>query len=125
MSPLALAECDSDFSVDRVSRGVHRIILRSNAHITEDECVRASAELLKLTGGKPGSVLLQITGVGSVSRAAISLCSGGTPLTAFAILGRTAVDRVIAHSLIRLAPPECPVTYFTDEEEAVIWLRMW
>ncbi|MBT2538734.1 STAS/SEC14 domain-containing protein [Arthrobacter sp. ISL-69] len=108
-----------------MSRGVHRIILRSNARITEDECVRSSAELLKLTGGKPAAVLLQITGVGSVSRAAISLCSGGTPVTAFAILGGTHVDRVMAHSLIRLAPPECPTRYFTEEEEAVIWLRMW
>jgi hypothetical protein len=120
---LLLTEGCSDFSVDRVSPGVTRIILRPNARITEDDCVRTRAELLALTEGKPGAVLLQITGVGSVSRPAISLYSEAAAVTAFAVLGSTQVDRVIAHTLLRLAPPKCPTKYFTDEEEAVIWLR--
>lgn len=119
---LLLTEGFSDFSVDRVSLGVTRIILRPNARITADDCVRTRAELLALTGGKPGAVLLNITGAGSVSRAALSLYSEAA-VTAFAVLGSTPVDRVIAHALLRLAPPKCPTKYFTDEEEAVIWLR--
>jgi hypothetical protein len=124
LSPdLLLTESYSDFSVDRVSPGVTRIILRPNARITDDDCVRTRAELLALTGGKPGAVLLQVSGVGSVSRTAISHYSEAATVTAFAILGDTPVDRVIAHTLLRLAPPTCPTKYFTDEEEAVIWLR--
>lgn len=118
-----LAESCSDFSVDCVSLGVTRIILRPNARITDDDCVRTRAELLALTGGKPGAVLLQVTGVGSVSRSAIRLYSESAAVRAFAVLGITQVDRVIAHTLLRLAPPKCPAKYFTDEEEAVIWLR--
>jgi hypothetical protein len=101
----------SDFSVERVSPGVTRIILRPNARITEDDCVRTRAELLALTEGKPGAVLLQITGVGSGSRPAISLYSEAAAVTAFAVLGSTQVDRVIAHTLLRLAPPKCPTKY--------------
>lgn len=118
-----LTEGYSDFSIDGVSPGVIRIILRPNARITEDDCVRARAELLALTGGKPGAVLLQVTGVGSVNRAAISLYIEAAAVTAFAIMGCTPVDRVIAHALLRMAPLNCPTKYFTDEEEAVIWLR--
>lgn len=103
-----LSESCSDFSVDRVSLGVTRIILRPNARITDEDCVRTRAKLLALTGGKPGAVLLQITGVGSVSRSAISLYSEAAAVTAFAVLGITQVDRVIAHTLLRLAPPKCP-----------------
>lgn len=113
----------SDLSVDRISLGLTRIILRPNARITDDDCVRTGAELLSLTGGRPGAVLLQITGVSSVTRAAISLYVGAAAVTAFAILGGTPVDRIIGHSLFRLAPPKCPTQYFTDEENAVLWLR--
>lgn len=59
-----------DFFIDRVSPGVTLIVLRPNALITDDDCVRTRAELLALTGGRPGAVLLQITGVHFVSRAA-------------------------------------------------------
>jgi hypothetical protein len=103
--------------------GLTRIILRPNARITDDDCVRTGAELLALTGGKPGAVLLQISGVSSVSRTAISLYCEAAAVTAFAILGDTPVDRVIAHTLLRLAPPKSPTKYFTDEEKAVFWLQ--
>jgi hypothetical protein len=119
---LLLTESYSGFSVNRVSPGVARIVLRPNACITDDDCFRTGAELLALTGGKPGAVLLQVSGVGSVTRTAISLYCEAAAVTAFAILGRTPVDRVIAHTLLRLAPRACPTEYFTDEEEALIWL---
>lgn len=58
---------------------------------------------------KPGGVLLQITGVHSVSHAAISLYSEAAAVTAFAVLGCTPVDRVIAAPFCdwrrRYAPP--------------------
>jgi len=120
---LLVTESCPNFSVTRVCLGVIRIILPPNARITEDDCVRTRAELLSLSGGKPGAVILQITGVGSVSRTAISLYSDGPAVTAFAILGCTPVDRVIALTLLRLAPPQYPTNYFTDEGDALIWLR--
>ncbi|MGY4544375.1 hypothetical protein ACVWY0_004319 [Arthrobacter sp. UYNi723] len=117
-------ESHSGFPVARVSVGISRIILPPNARITKDDCVSTCAELLTLTGGKPGGALLQITGVGSFSPEAISAFAEAAAVTAFAVLGKTQVDRVIAHRLLRLGPPRCPAKYFTDEDEAISWLRI-
>jgi hypothetical protein len=48
---------------------------------------QARENLLSLTGGEPSVVLLQITGVGSVSREPISVYSEAATVRAFAILG--------------------------------------
>jgi hypothetical protein len=120
---LFVAGSHSNISVDRVSAGITGIILRPNARITGDDGVRMRAEYLELTGGKPGGVLLQITGVGSVSREAISADGKAANVTALAVLGSTPVDRVIARRFLSMTTPGCPTAYFTDEEEAITWLR--
>lgn len=109
--------------VGRLSEGIARITLRPNARITEEDGLRTREQLLTLTGGAPGGVLLEITGVGSVSREAIGVYSGAVTVTAFAILGGTPVDRVIAHGLLGLPLPNCPSQYFTDRDQAHSWLR--
>lgn len=113
----------ANVSVGRLSEGIVRITLSPNARITAEDGLRTRGELLALTGGARGGVLLDITGVGSVSREAIGVYSAAATVTAFAILGATPVDRVIAHGLLGLPLPGCPSAYFTDEEEALGWLR--
>ena len=113
----------ANVSVGRVSQGISRITLRPSARITEEDGQRTREELLALTGGTRGGVLLEITGVGSVSREAISVYSSAVTVSAFAILGSTPVDRVIAHGLLGLPLPACPSEYFTDEDEALNWLH--
>lgn len=71
------AGTDANVAVCRLSDGISRIILRPNARITEADGLRTKEQLLALTGGAPGGVLLEITGVGSVSREAIGVYSGG------------------------------------------------
>ncbi|UUL75433.1 hypothetical protein NG819_14620 [Pseudarthrobacter sp. Fe7] len=78
---------------------------------------------LALTGGAGCPVLLEITGVQSVSREAFRFLSEAVTVTAFAILGCTEVDRVIAHGRRGLPEPQCPSRYFSDEIEALAWLR--
>lgn len=109
--------------VVRVRQGISRITLRPSARITEADGLRTREELLALTGGSRGGVLLDITGVGSVSREAISVYSSAVTVSAFAILGSTPVDRVIAHGLLGLPLPACPSEYFTDEAAALSWLQ--
>jgi hypothetical protein len=113
----------SNIAVGRLGVGITGIILRPGARITGDDGARMCAEYLELTGGKPGSVLLQITGVGSVSREAVSVDGKAANVTALAVLGSTPVDRVIAHRFLALTTPGCPNKYFTDEEAAIAWLR--
>lgn len=117
------AGTDANVAVCRLSDGISRITLRPNARITEADGLRTKEQLLALTGGAPGGVLLEITGVGSVSREAIGVYSGAVTVTAFAILGGTPVDRVIAHGLLGLPLPNCPSEYFTDLDQARSWLR--
>ncbi|MDP9889537.1 hypothetical protein [Pseudarthrobacter enclensis] len=54
-----------------------------------------------------------------MSREAVTFYSEATHVTAFALHGSTAVDKVIAHGLRGLVWPHCPVRYFVDEEEAL------
>lgn len=114
---------EANVCVDRVRQGICRITLRPNARITEEDGSRTREELLALTGGARGGVLLEITGVGSVSREAISVYSSAVTVSAFAILGTSPVDRVIAHGLLGLPLPACPSQYFTDEAAALDWLE--
>jgi hypothetical protein len=122
-SELIFSGSNSNISVRHVSAGITGIILRPSARITGDDGARMRAEYQALTGGKPGGVLLQITGVGSVSREAISEDGSAAKVTALAVLGSTPVDRVIANRFLALSTPGCPTKYFTDEEEAITWLR--
>lgn len=75
-----------------------------------------------LREANPPWVLLQITGVGSVSREAVGVYSDAKTVRAFAILGSTPVDRVIAHGLLGHPKPDCPTEYFTDLNGALQWL---
>ncbi|MFH5877409.1 hypothetical protein [Arthrobacter sp. NA-172] len=78
--------------------------------------------MLTLTGGKGTAVLLRITGVEHITRDAFRFFSQAVTITAFAVLGSTPVDRVIAHGRRGLPMPKCPSRYFSDEEQALGWL---
>ncbi|WAJ34433.1 hypothetical protein OUO20_05735 [Arthrobacter sp. FX8] len=104
--------------------GVLRITLRAGSRITEEDAALVRHELLTRSGGADTAVLLQITGVESVSREAVRFFSEAATVTAFAILGNTPVDRVIAHGLRGLLAPGCPSRYFSDEQQALSWLQV-
>jgi hypothetical protein len=53
----------------------------------------------------------------------ITLRPNARIVSAFAILGTSPVDRVIAHGLLGLPLPACPSRYFTDEDAALDWLQ--
>lgn len=105
-----------------VRPGILRIVLQPQSRISHADGVSASAQLLALAGGRPVGVLLEITGVESVSKEAVTFYSEASTVAAFALLGRSPVDKVIAHGLRGLAWPHCPVRYFMDEQEALTWL---
>lgn len=102
--------------------GIVRITLPPGARITAADGTSVRERFLALTGGTACAVLLEITGVHSVSRDAFRFVSQAVTVTAFAILGSSAVDRVIAHARRGLPKPQCPSRYFTDEQEALTWL---
>jgi len=109
-------------TIEHIKPGILRIDLQPQTHIVKADGELARARLLALANGKPVCVLLDVTGVGEVSREAVAFYSEATHVAAFALLGSTAVDKVIAHSLRGLDWPHCPVRYFVDEGEALAWL---
>lgn len=108
-----------DFAGERIVR----ITLRPGSQITAADGISVRKRFLTLTGGAGCAVLLQVTGVERVNRDAVRVFSEAVTVTAFAILGSTSVDRVIAHGRRGLPLPQCPSRYFTDEQEALAWLR--
>ena len=72
---------EANVRVVRVRQGISRITLRPSARITEEDGVRTREQLLALTGGTSGGVLLEITGVGSVSREAIGVYSSAVTVS--------------------------------------------
>jgi hypothetical protein len=110
-------------TVELAGEGFVWITLRPGAVITAAHGAPARERFLSLTGGKGAGVLLIITGVESVTRDAVKFFSDATTVTAFAIVGSTSVDRVIAHGRRGLGDPDCPSRYFSDEQEALTWLR--
>jgi hypothetical protein len=109
-------------AISCVRPGILRIVLQPQSRISPADGALASARLLALGDGKRVGVLLEITGVESVSKEAVAVYSEASTVAAFALLGRSPVDKVIAHGLRGLAWPECPVRYFVDEREALTWL---
>lgn len=113
----------TNVAVDGIEQGLVRIVLRPGAHITSEDRAMAREKLFSITGPQPVGVLLQVTGVASISREPINVDAEAVTLTAFAIVGSSPVDRVIAHRLVRLSLPKCPSEYFADTPPAVDWLR--
>lgn len=113
----------ANVALDVEGEGILRITLRPGSQVTAADGTSVRERFLTLTGGAACAVLLQVTGVRHVSRDAVRVFSEAVTVTAFAILGSTSVDRVIAHGRRGLPPPQCPSRYFTDEQEALAWLR--
>lgn len=110
-------------TVDDIGGGIIWITLCPGATITAEDGIRVRERYRAMTGGAGAGVLLQVTGVESVSRDAFRFFTDAVTITAFAILGSTSVDRVIAHGRRGLPLPKCPSQYFTNQHEALSWLR--
>ncbi|UKA62525.1 hypothetical protein [Arthrobacter sp. FW306-04-A] len=113
----------ANVTMEDAGDGILRITLRPESRITAEDGTLVRERYIALTGGTGGAVSLQITGVESVSRDAVRFFSEAVTITAFAILGSTPVDRVVAHGRRGLPTPQCPTQYFSDEQVALAWLR--
>ncbi|MBT2568100.1 hypothetical protein J7I84_16665 [Arthrobacter sp. ISL-85] len=122
-APLGADPAPEKVTIHVIGDRILRITLSPGGRITEADGARVRERFLTLTAGAGGAVLLQITGVRSVSRDAVEVLSRAATVTAFAILGSTPVDRVIAHGMHGLPQPQCPSRYFSDEQEAMEWLN--
>ena len=105
-----------------IEPGIIEVLLPPNQEIEGQEARVAGATVRVLANGRRMPVLLVITGVVGVSMEARHAFTGSIAASAFAIVGQSPVDRVIAHYLLRSGTETIPAQFFTSESEAVQWL---
>ena len=102
--------------------GIIEVALPANEEIEGPEARVAGAAVRALANGRRMPVLLVITGVVGVSVEARHVYSTSIAASAFALVGESPVDRVIAHYLLRSKTETIPAQYFMSEAEAIDWL---
>ena len=102
--------------------GIIEIQLPVSAQIEGPEARAAGAAVRALANGRRMPVLLVITGVVGISPEARHVYSNSIAASAFALVGESPVDRVIAHYLLRSKTETIPAQFFLSETEAVDWL---
>jgi len=111
--------------VRMLDAGIIEIMLPANQEIEGPEALVAAAAARALAAGRRMPVLLVITGVVGISVEARHVYANSFAASAFALVGESPVDRVIAHYLLRSKTPAIPAQFFTSESEAVEWLRQY
>ncbi|AOT03535.1 DUF7793 family protein [Arthrobacter sp. U41] len=102
--------------------GIIEVMLPANEEIQGPEARVAGAAVRALAHGRRMPVLLVITGVLGVSVEARHVYSTSIAASAFALVGESPVDRVIAHYLLRSRTETIPAQFFLSEAEAIDWL---
>ncbi|SFU13383.1 hypothetical protein [Arthrobacter sp. ov118] len=105
--------------------GIIEVLLPANQEIQGPEARIAGEAVRSLAAGRRVPVILVITGVVGVSVEARQAYTGSIAATAFALVGETPVDRVIAHYLLRSRGESIPAQFFTSESAAIEWLRQY
>jgi hypothetical protein len=108
--------------VRALESGVIQVTLPANEEIGGAEARVAGAAVRALADGRRVPVMLVISGVVGVSVDARQVCVSSIAASAFALVGESPVDRVIAHYLLRSRTKAIPAQFFTSEAEAVEWL---
>lgn len=112
----------STISVRLRDGGIIEIVLPADAEIEGPDARMAGTEVRALANGRRMPVLLTITGVMRISPEARHVYSSSIAASAFALVGETPVDRVIAHYLLRSKTETIPAQFFMSEAEAIDWL---
>jgi phosphoglucomutase len=68
-------------------------------------------------------MLVDMTATGELTRAARVVFAQKSAASAIALLGKSAVDRVIANFALGVSPVPVPTRFFTSESVALTWLR--
>ncbi len=100
--------------------GVVRLTWARGTRITAPLAVEAMARLDRAMGGRARPVMVDITASVTMNREARLIFARRGSATGLALLGRSAVDRVIANFAI--GANAVPTRYFTSETAATAWL---
>ena len=106
--------------------GILRAVYKPGVVVTAPAARDETAVMAELTGGRGAPVLVDIRGARSVTGEARTFYSSGEAKRVFkavAFLVESAVSRVIGSFFISLNRPPYPCRLFTNEPDAVEWLK--
>lgn len=100
-----------------------KAVLPRGADLDVASAAQLREQLGELAGDRRVAVVLELTGVGSVSRAARAAYAAIPTVSAWAVVGESPVDRLLGHFLLGGEFSSVPARYFTSDGEALDWLR--
>ena len=99
-----------------------KAVLPRGADLDDAAAAQLREQLGELVGDRRVAVVLELTGVGSVSRTARAAYAAIPSVTAWAVVGESPVDRLLGHFLLGGEFSSVPARYFTSDGEALDWL---
>jgi hypothetical protein len=103
--------------------GLVRLHWANGTKITESAAREAVAAVNHICAGQRHPMLVDMTGTASVTRPARAVFAEPSAASTIALLGGSAVDRVIANFILGVSTVPVPTRFFTVEAEALAWLR--
>jgi hypothetical protein len=116
------AERDGALTVRVEDGDVVRLTWLPGVRIDAELAAEAMAVVDALNGDRERPLLVDMTGIATVTREARMVFTRECTASRLALLGRSAVDRVIANFVVGLNTPAMPVRFFTSEPAATAWL---
>lgn len=83
----------------------------------------AVAAVGQVCGGRSCPLLVDMTATAGLTREARGVFGQPSAASSIALLGSSAVDRVIANFILGVTSVPVPTKFFTEETEAVAWLN--
>jgi len=109
-------------ALDFDSNGILRLQWARGVVIDALNAQRAMDRVNELCAGQPTPLLIDMATTESVSRAARAVFAKRCDASAIALLGSSAVDRVLANFFLGVNSAPVPTRFFTNSDEAVRWL---
>ena len=106
------------------SNGILRLEWTRGVVIDAPNAQLAMDRVNEMCGGRPTPLLIDMATTESVSRAARAVFAKRCDASAIALLGSSAVDRVLANFFLGVNAAPVPTRFFTKDDEAVRWLAL-
>lgn len=114
---------DGRFSLSADPDGVVRLRWVPGLWITGELAAEAVRLVNELNDDVPRPLLVDMTGTARLTRPAREVFMQPCAVSRLALLGTSAVDRVIANFALGVGRHAMPMRFFTDESAAVAWLH--
>ncbi|WP_258804117.1 STAS/SEC14 domain-containing protein [Pseudarthrobacter sp. NS4] len=108
-------------TVELGADGVIRLVWKPGVVLEAVDIHAAMAAVNEVAGAQEYPMLVDMEGVGAVTRQARAVFSIPCAASRVALLGSGPVDRVLATFIVGVSPP-CSTRFFTSREDALKWL---